>query len=249
MKFRRFGNENAPTLMLIPGLGVSYEIFIPLIAILENRFNIIAVEIDGFTLDKQTEFTTVHDQARQAIEHIKNEYGEKIDCIYGLSLGGKILSCMLECNEVVISHAIMDAAPLLPLPKSLVNILRYIQYMNVRSCYRHAGFWKRLFPSHYFGVLLDECRKIYPFGGKQAILDGYKSVYTTGLESVSGADIHYWYGTKESFVAKPQVKHLKQINPDIHIEIFKGMNHGQLLIDYPDTVAKRITKVTSNNNL
>ena len=41
MNFNVFGNKNAPTLMLIPGLGVSYEIFIPLINFLENDFHII----------------------------------------------------------------------------------------------------------------------------------------------------------------------------------------------------------------
>lgn len=244
MNFRRFGKKNAQTLMLIPGLGVSYEIFMPLIEILENSFNIITVEIDGFILGRYTNFTTVKDQANQAIEYIKREHNGKIDCIYGLSLGGKILSHMLEKDEILVSHAIMDAAPLLPLPAKLVNILRYIQYLNVRSCYKQTALWRKVFRSHYFGIMLDECKKIYPFGGKRAILDGYKSVYTTGLQSIHGADIYYWYGTKESFVAKPQTKHLKKINPDTHFEIFNGMNHGQLLIDHPDIIAERIVKIT-----
>ena len=72
------------------------------------------------------------------------------------------------------------------------------------------------------------------------MLDGYTSVYTTRLEKVSGNEIHYWYGTKEAFVAKPQVRHLKKLFPDTKVEIFKGMNHGQLLIDNPEEVAKRI---------
>ena len=29
MNFQIFGSEKAPTLLLIPGLGVSYEIFLP----------------------------------------------------------------------------------------------------------------------------------------------------------------------------------------------------------------------------
>ena len=29
MNFQLFGKEQAPTLLLIPGLGVSYEIFLP----------------------------------------------------------------------------------------------------------------------------------------------------------------------------------------------------------------------------
>ena len=92
-------------------------------------------------------------------------------------------------------------------------------------------------------MLLDECRKTWPLGGKQAVLDGYKSVYTNKLEHIYGSDIHFWYGTKEVFAAKPQVKHLLTICPNAHIQIFPGMNHGQLLVDHPDEVAKRIKEM------
>ncbi len=65
MNFQLFGKKQAPTLLLIPGLGVSYEIFLPLIRLVEERFRIIAVEVDGFTLGKHTRFTSVDDQASQ----------------------------------------------------------------------------------------------------------------------------------------------------------------------------------------
>lgn len=198
-----FGKTGVPSIMLIPGLGVSYEIFTPLIKLLKERYNIIAVEIDGFTLNKHTSFTTIDDQAGQIIEYIKTKLSGRIECIYGLSLGGKILSRILERGEVIVEHAIMDAAPLLALPRWLVNPLRHLQAMNVWSCYHHHRFWRWVFGSHYFDVLLDECRKVYPYGGRRAVLDGYKSVYTSSLESIHSTDIHYWYGTKESFVARP----------------------------------------------
>ena len=240
MNFRTLGNKAAPTLMLIPGLGVSYEIFLPLIGLLEDRFHIIAVEVDGFTLDRHTDFTSVDDQASQIVEYVKEHHAGHLDVAYGLSLGGKILSRVLERNEVVIDHAFMDAAPLLPLPRWMVGPLRYLQCANVWTCYHWAGFWRWVFRSHYFDVLLDECRKVYPFGGSKAVLDGYKSVYTNKLESITGTDIHYWYGALEAFVAKPQARHLKALCPEAHVEIFKGLNHGQLLIDHPDQVAERI---------
>ncbi len=246
MNFRTLGNKVAPTLMLIPGLGVSYEIFLPLIGLLEDRFHIIAVEVDGFTLDCHTDFTSVDDQASQIVEYVKEHHDGHLDVAYGLSLGGKILSRVLERNEVVIDHAVMDAAPLLPLPRWLVGPLRYLQCANVWTCYHWTGFWRWVFRSHYFDVLLDECRKVYPFGGSKAVLDGYKSVYTNKLESITGADIHYWYGTLEAFVAKPQAKHLKALCPEAHIEIFKGLNHGQLLIDHPEQVAEMITCLISS---
>ena len=240
MDFKTFGKEGAPHLMLIPGLGVSYEIFLPLIEILKEQFHIIAVQVDGFMLGRHTEITSVEDQAIQVSNYIKENLGGRLDVAYGLSLGGKILSHVLERDEVSIGHAILDAAPLLPLPRWLVSPLKYLQAANVWTCYHWTGFWKWVFHSHYFDVLLDECRKVFPYGGTKAVLDGYTSVYTTKLESISGNDIHYWHGTKEAFVAKPQVKHLKELYPKTTVEVFKGMNHGQLLIDHPEIVAKRI---------
>ena len=242
MDFKVFGKEGAPKLLLIPGLGVSYQIFLPLIDLLKDKFRIIAVQVDGFTLGVQTKFTSIDDQAVQVIGYVKEQHGGHLDCAYGLSLGGKILSRVLERDEVTIDHAILDAAPLLPLPKWLVGPLRYYQCANVWTCYHWTGFWRWVFHSHYFDVLLDECRKVYPFGGRRAVLDGYKSVYTNKLESIHGADIHFWHGTKEAFVAKLQVEHLKKIYPDIQVEVFPKMNHGQLLVDHPEEVASRIVE-------
>ncbi|MBQ7222761.1 MAG: alpha/beta hydrolase [Bacteroidales bacterium] len=208
---------------------------------LENDFSIVAVENDGFIIGKYSEFTSVDDQASQIINYTRENYDGHWDCAYGLSLGGKILSRILERNELSVDHAILDAAPLLPLPRWSVDPLRYYQSYNVWSCYHWTGFWKWLFHSHYFDVLLDECRKVFPYGGRKAVLDGYKSVYTNKLESISGPDIHFWYGTKEAFVAKPQAKHLQALCPEAHIKIFPGMNHGQLLVDHPEEIASAVS--------
>ena len=43
MTFNTYGDKGNPSLLLIPGLGVSYEIFLPLIDILKCRFHIVAV--------------------------------------------------------------------------------------------------------------------------------------------------------------------------------------------------------------
>lgn len=103
-----------------------------------------------------------------------------------------------------------------------------------------------MFHSHYFDVLLDEVKKVFPSDGTRAVREGYKSVYTNKLESIVGSDIHYWYGTKEAFVAKPQAKHLLSLCPSVHVEIFDKMNHGQLLVDHPEEVARRITRIVDS---
>ena len=243
MTFHTYGDQESPSLLLIPGLGVSYEIFLPLIDLLKARFHIIAVGIDGFLLGQESTFTSIDDQARQAIQYVRENLKGHLDLAYGLSLGGKILSRILEMDRIVIDHAILDAAPLLPLPRWSVDPLRYYQSLNVWTCYHWTGFWRWVFHSHYFDVLLDECKKVWPSGKGKAVRDGYKDVYTHKLESIQGADIHFWYGTKEAFVAKPQVRHLCALHPDTHVEVFPGMNHGQLLVDHPGEVAERMEKM------
>ena len=243
MTFHSYGEPGRPRLLLIHGLGVTHEIFLPLIGRLGGEFDITAVGIDGFLLGEKSRYTSIDDQAGQIIAYVKEHFDGHLDVAYGLSLGGKILSRVLERDEVTVDHAVLDAAPLLPLPRWLVGPLRYYQCFNVWTCYRCTGFWRRVFHSHYFDVLLDECRKTYPFGGGRAVLDGYKSVYTNKLESISGPDIHFWYGTKEAFVARPQVEHLVSLCPGVHVQVFQGMNHGQLLVDRPDEVARRILEI------
>ncbi len=240
MTFNTYGDKSAPSLLLIPGLGVSCEIFLPLIDLLKERFHIVAAGLDGFLPGKESAYTSVDDQAGQIIQYVQEKLEGHLDVAYGLSLGGKILSRMLERNELVTDHAIMDAAPLLPLPGWCVDPIRYYQSFNVWTCYHWTGFWKWVFHSHYFDVLLDECRKVWPYGKGKAVRDGYKDVYTHKLESIHGADIHFWYGTKEAFVAKPQAEHLKKLYPAAKIEVFQGMNHGQLLVDHPERIAERM---------
>ena len=246
MDFHNFGNSTNPTLLLLPGLGVSHEIFLPLVELLQDRFHIVTADIDGFLLGKPSRFTSVDDQAAQVNCYVREHFDGKLDVAYGLSLGGKILSRMMERNEITIDHAIMDAAPLLPLPKWSVGPLRYYQAFNVWTCYHWTGFWRWLFHSHYFDVLLDEVKKVFPSDKTRAVLEGYKSVYTNKLESISGPDIHYWYGTKEAFVAKPQAKHLLSLCPAAHVEVFPKMNHGQLLVDCPEEVAGRMEMIVKS---
>lgn len=240
MTFDTYGDKRNPRLLLIPGLGVSSGIFLPLIDILKDRFYIIAAGIDGFLPGKVSAFTSVDDQAGKINGYVRENLGGHLDVAYGLSLGGKILSRMMERSEIVIDHAVMDAAPLLALPAWSVDALRYYQGFNVWTCYHWTGFWRRVFHSHYFDVLLDECVKVFPYGGVKSVRDGYKDIYTHSLESIDGADIHFWYGTKEAFVAKPQARHLCALHPDTHVEVFPGMNHGQFLIDHPEEVANKL---------
>ena len=248
MRFEIFGTINKPSLMIIPGLGVSYQIFQPLLDLLQDDFHIIAVQIDGFMVDGNghaipSHFTSVDNQACQIVDYVKQNYGGRLDGAYGLSLGGAILAQVQEKDGITIDHIILDAAPLLPLPHWVNYLLRHYQSLNVRCCYSFNGFYKKLFNSHYFDVLLDELKKVYPSEGSKAVKNAYASVYSTRLNKVVGKDIHFLYGTKEKFVAKPMFKHLLSLHPSTHLVEFPKMQHGQQVVDHPDDIATRLKNI------
>ena len=61
MTFNTCCGKGSSSLLLIPGLGVSYEIFLPLIDILKDHFHILAAGIDGFLLGRESTFTSDDD--------------------------------------------------------------------------------------------------------------------------------------------------------------------------------------------
>ena len=146
MLFTTFGNPTHKTLMLVHGLGVSYQVFTPLIEHLQEHYHIIAVQVDGFLLDAEgkaipSTFTSIDDQVDQLMEHITSKYDGHIDAAYGLSMGGCIVGKLQERADITIDHVILDAAPLLPLPRWSIDPLRYYQSFNVWCSYHMSGFF------------------------------------------------------------------------------------------------------------
>ena len=75
MIFYTYGNRENPSLLLLPGLGVSHEIFLPLIDMLKDSHYIIAAGLDGFLLGTASHFTSIDDQATQAIRYVQDNLG------------------------------------------------------------------------------------------------------------------------------------------------------------------------------
>lgn len=248
MLFNTFGDPTKKQLMLVHGLGVSYQVFNPLIEHLQALYSIIAVQVDGFLVDAQNNpissvFTSIDDQVDQLVEYIRTAYNGHLYAAYGLSMGGCIVAKLQERTDISIDHVVLDAAPLVPLPRWLIGPLRYYQSFNVWCSYHMSGFFKWLFRSHYFDILLDELAKVYPSGYGRAVRDAYKSIYTSRLSCVHCADVHYWYGQHEAFVAKYMFRHLESLAPHCHITHFPRMQHGQLVIDHPDRVAELLIDI------
>ena len=106
MLFNTFGNPSHKTLMLIHGLGVSYQVFNPLIEHLQSHYRIIAVQVDGFLIDEKDKaipsvFTSIDDQVDQLVQHILTTYQRNGE-VFRLLNNIKSFLCLLFFDKTVL---------------------------------------------------------------------------------------------------------------------------------------------------
>lgn len=119
MLFNTFGNPTHKTLMLVHGLGVSYQVFHPLIELLQARYCIIAVQVDGFLIGDDNKpissvFPSIDDQVDQLVEYICTTHNGHLDAAYGLSMGGCIVGKLQERTDITIDTSSSMRLPWFP---------------------------------------------------------------------------------------------------------------------------------------
>lgn len=245
MKFKEFGTEHGESILLIHGLFVSWEMFIPVVEQLKERYHLIVPMLDGHIYDEgKTEpslFTTLADQANQIADYLLSKNITRIRCLYGISLGGGVAAAFAEMGRVKVDSLILDAAPIKPLGKFIIHFTCYYQALNCWCTYHFSELYKKIFTSHYFRFSIDQVKKTYPSGGVQTPIKVYRSLFSYRLEHLSpDTQVQFWYGSKEAWVFKRCAEHLLTVRPDAQIRIFPGMQHAELVLEHPDVVVENM---------
>lgn len=109
MKYFEFGTENPEIMVIFHGGGICYRAAIPTAEILSQKYHVILVAYDGFNpSEPETEFKSVVDEARRLGDYIVENYGGKIDILYGVSFGCRILREVLADTRLTIITTIAD---------------------------------------------------------------------------------------------------------------------------------------------
>lgn len=251
MRFKEFGNRGqSPTILLIHGLFVSWELFNPLVERLQGTYHIIVPMLDGHIYDdgksEKSCFTTIDAAAQEIAAYLGSIGCDKVHLLYGISLGGGIAARFAEMGAVPVENLIIDAGPILPYGKLFTEICAYYQAANCWCTYHFRRLYKMLFPSHYIRYAIDEVAKTFPSGGVRTPINVYRSLFAYRLQHISEeTKVAFWYGSKEAWVMKRCADHLQTLRPDAAIEVLPRMQHAQLIIDHPDTVAEKI-EIMSN---
>jgi hypothetical protein len=90
----------------------------------------------------------------------------------------------------------------------------------------NAGIIKTFYKNVELQSIRNACRDVY----------GYE---ISGEVSNFGGKVAFWHGSSEPYPRK-SVKLLKKYLPQMQVEVFQGLGHGQLLNEHPDEYLKRL---------
>ena len=117
MKYFEFGQEHPELMVMLHGGGTSYRGMLPTAQEMARVYHVVLVAYDGFNPDEpETEFRSPMDEVKRLGDHLVEHYGGKIDILYGISYGCRILMEVLADPRLTVTTTIADGMGLKDYP-------------------------------------------------------------------------------------------------------------------------------------
>lgn len=250
MKFYEFGKENDRTIMLLPGNMMTHRQFEGIVPLLESKYHVITVSLDGFDETGETTYTTAEKQAEKLASFIKEKLGGRIDLVLSESLGGAPAAFLTRCEGVSIGGIIMDGASYWNLgifnPIAKGTLYR-IPYGIVAKARKNGKFSMPSWLLKSMGLTQDEIDSVTHQMALDVSAETLRATFAEGIElynymekweAKTDIPIACWYGENESNMKKA-VQTVKKAFPGAEVRSFEGMGHGELAGD-PELFVREI---------
>ena len=251
MKYFEFGKENEKLAVILHGGGTSYLGAEPTAKLLGRKYHVILAAYDGFNpSEPETTFQSVMDEARRLGDYIVENNQGKIDILYGISFGCRVLMEVLKDERLSITTTIADGMSLRDYPDIKSNLGKDIYCFFFTGLFyvvmSHAGPLRKRFLAKITGRDLSEVdRVLYTKASWQSwrnqdyYLIGKKTDY-----SVFGrTHMFLWYGIKGTVDKRlsANLEKLKETGYPFEVKIFAELGHGGLAGEHPERFVEEVT--------
>lgn len=250
MKYFEFGKEHPELMVMLHGGGVSYLGALPAAEKMAERYHVVLVAYDGFNpSEPETEFVSPMDEARRLGDYLVAHYGGKIDILYGISYGCRVLMEVLADERLAITTTIADGMGLK-------------DYPNIKSkwgkdiyCFFFTGIFyavmgrpgprRKKFLARISGRTPEEAERILygkatwkSWRNQDYFLIGKKTDYSLFTKT----DMYLWYGIKGSVDKKlsKNLGALKEAGWPFTAKIFTDLGHGGLAGEHTERFSQEV---------
>ena len=239
-------------MVILHGGGTSYRGAEPAARLLGQKYHVILVAYDGFNpSEPDTEFKSPMDEARRFGDYIVERYDGKIDILYGISYGCRILMEVLGDDRLTITTTIADGMSLRDYPdiKSKWGKDLYCFFFTglFYAVMGHPGPRIKKFLAKISGRKLEEAERILygkatwkSWKNQGYDLIGKKTDYSLFVRT----HMFLWYGVKGTVDKKlsANLGMLKEKGYPFEEKIFTDCGHGGLAGEQPQRFMEEVTK-------
>ena len=253
MKVYAFGEETAPTILLLPGTCCHWKSnFGHVIPLLAREYRVLCVSYDGFDETEQTEFPTMIEETEKIEAYIKEHCGGHIRAAYGCSLGGSFVGLLAARRNIHMDYGILGGSDLdqaSPFAAKLqTNLLLPMIYPLIRDGKLKSRLLQKMTEKQrakmpeYVDAFMGMFGGARPYVTEQSCKNQFYSDLITPLPekiAVPGTEIHVFYALKmgEKYRERYE-RHF--VRPVLHEQ---NLQHEELLACYPEKWAQLVKSI------
>ena len=244
MNYREYGADNARTVLLLHGGGLSWWNYRGEAALLEGDFHVILPILDGHA-GSDRDFTTLADNAAEIVDFIDARLGGRVDLIGGLSLGGQVLLEMLARRGDICRHALIESACVVPSRLSArmiapaldcsYGLIKHEWFSRLQ--FRALGIGAALFDDYFRDSRAITKRNMAAFlraSSEYALSDGLRA---------AAARAHVFVGGREDPRMQVSARLIRDALPACELEVLPGWTHGAFSLNHAEAYAARVMEI------
>ena len=249
MTVHEFGKENKKILILIHPSIVMWDYFEYVIPLLDKDFHLVIPSIPGYNPDRKDDFTSIEEIAAEMEAWLINRSISEVECVYGCSMGGSIVTRMLANARIKIQNDVIDGGISHYKLQWIVTRIIAIKDFLLISMGKFGGI-KLL----QIAFSTDELSKEdIQYASKVLKMISYKTIWRT-FDSCNNysmpitvrevcPNIEYWIAEEEVKDRKNDIAYIRKVFPKTRFRLIKNVGHGGLAPFKPEKFARGIRKV------
>ena len=244
MKYKEYGSTNAKTIILLHGGGLSWWNYRDEAEMLKNEYHLIVPILDGHA-GSDKHFSTIESNARDIISFINEFLNGSVFMLCGLSLGGQVLLEMLSQQADICRYAVIESVALIPskITNALISPALHLSYPLIKQRrfakmqFRQLRLKAELFDDYYRDTAAVQKNDMIAF------LKASTSYRLKDSIKKSNADMHIYFGEKETRVIKRSAVLLRETANVSSLTELPDMFHGDFSINHPLDFVNAINRI------
>ena len=245
MKVYEFGEEQQKILAMFQCAAEPWWVFEASAREMAKNYHVYLFIADGHD-ETGTEFHSVEKYADDAALYFRGKGIQRIDAMYGVSMGGACVIRFLAMQYIPVKKAIIDAGITpYPYPKAVCRLIALKDFLSVSLAAKSLPIMKLAMPPERWtpeGEDPEEhYRKISEFEKNHF---SFRTIYNVFWSANNYAmpdpvpavdtEIEYWYGEEEKKARKKNLEYTCRIYPQTAVREFKGLAHAELVLMDPE---------------